>query len=364
MKQDKHHVDSVDAKGAEQHRRTGAETCGMPACAGRSRPETKGVNELSYSVTERPLVRGVGWVGGILALGLLVGMSAIFWTASSASAAPDGPEKVFALTDSDNLLRFDGDNPRMDNKKKITGLVGGESLVGIDFRPSAQAPNAAQQGALYGIGDQGYIYTIDPMTAVATRGARITADGLPFALRGTSFGIDFNPTVDRLRIVSNDNQNLRVNVDTGALADFDPNTPGTQPDGDLQYGAGDPNVGTDPDVTSVAYRNSRAAAFGTTNTELYDIDPATDDMSEQTPPNNGTLVTEGMLGRDVNRLAGFDIVTVGDSPAGDEGYAALQTRMNSVFYKVNLGNGQTAPIGRIGGPGTDVVGLAIPIGQR
>ena len=36
----------------------------------------------------------------------------------------------------------------------------------------------------------------------------------------------------------------------------------------------------------------------------------------------------------------------------------------TLFYRVNLGNGRAAPIGRIGGPGTDVEGLAIPIGQR
>lgn len=319
---------------------------------------------MSYSVTERP--RRAGWIAGILALGLLVGMSVVLWTASSASAAPDGPERVFALTTSDNLLRFDGDNPEKVNKKRITGLVGGESLVGIDFRPSAQAPNAAQQGVLYGVGDQGYIYTIGRVSAVATRGPQITADGIPFPLRGRNFGIDFNPTVDRLRIVSDANQNLRVNVDSGALVDFDTTVPGTQPDADLQYAAGDPNVGTDPDVTSVAYRNSQPAAFGTTNTELYDIDPATNDMSEQDPPNNGTLVTEGMLGRNVKRMAGFDIVTMGTSPAGDEGYAALQPMSNtsSMFYKVNLNTGRIAQIGRIGAVGTDVEGLAIPIGQQ
>ncbi len=294
-------------------------------------------------------------------------MSVILWTASSASAAPDGPEKVYALTTSDKLLRFDGDNPERVNRQSITGLVGGESLVGIDFRPSAQPPATAQQGVLYGIGDESYIYTINPRTAVATRGLQITANGAPVALRGTSFGIDFNPTVDRLRIVSDANQNLRVNVDTGALADFDNNPAnGTQPDLDLQYAADDPNAGTDPDVTSVAYRNSKPAAFGTTNTELYDIDAATNDMSEQNPPNNGTLVTEGMLGRNVKMVAGFDIVTMGPSPAGDEGYAALQPMSNpsSMFYKVNLNTDRIAQIGRIGAVGTDVEGLAIPIQQR
>jgi hypothetical protein len=35
-------------------------------------------------------------------------------------------------------------------------------------------------------------------------------------LDGTFFGVDFNPTVDRLRVISDTGQNLRVNVDTGA----------------------------------------------------------------------------------------------------------------------------------------------------
>ena len=63
--------------------------------------------------------------------------------------------------------------------------------------------------------------------------------------------------------------------------------PGVQPDGDLRYVAGDPNSGEDPNVTGVAYRNSRPAALNTTDTELYDIDARTDDMSEQDPPTTG-----------------------------------------------------------------------------
>ena len=38
---------------------------------------------------------------------------------------------------------------------------------------------------------------------------------LNVALEGTSFGVDFNPTVDRLRVISDTGQNLRVNVDDG-----------------------------------------------------------------------------------------------------------------------------------------------------
>ena len=84
----------------------------------------------------------------------------------------------------------------------VKGLDTDTRLVGIDFRPAS--------GALYGVGDQGGIYTIDTRTAVATLAARMNV-----ALAGSSFGVDFNPTVDRLRIVSDTGQNLRVDVTTG-----------------------------------------------------------------------------------------------------------------------------------------------------
>ncbi len=35
-------------------------------------------------------------------------------------------------------------------------------------------------------------------------------------LSGTEFGIDFNPLADRLRVVSDTGQNLRIDVDSGA----------------------------------------------------------------------------------------------------------------------------------------------------
>ena len=319
--------------------------------------------------------------GALVALGVLVGMLAIWAPGAQAELeGPDGPERVFALTIKDTLLRFDGDTPSQVDRKDIKGLVAEESLVGIDFRPSAQPPGSPNQGTLYGVGGRGYIYTIDTQTAVATRGPRITADldgdgdTEPVALRGDRFGIDFNPVVDRLRIVSNENQNLRVNVDTGIARGLRSATPGTQPDGDLQYAAGDPNAGQDPNVAGVAYRNSQPSAFDADTTtpdpgkttELYDIDARTDDMSEQDPPNNGTLVTEGSLGVDTNQLIGFDIVTRGASPDGDRGYAALDPAATggSKFYAIDLNNGDATRIGPIAGGNARVEGLAIPIGQR
>src|SRR5262249_14021470 len=129
-----------------------------------------------------------------------------------AAVLPSQP--VYALTSGGKLAKFNAARPDvLISSRAITGLRTGESLLGIDFRPAT--------GELYGAGSNGGIYVINPDTAVATLRTTLTADPAdttnPFtALRGTRFGVDFNPVPDRLRIVSDANQSLRVNVDTGA----------------------------------------------------------------------------------------------------------------------------------------------------
>ena len=74
-------------------------------------------------------------------------------------------------------------------------------------RPGADG----DQGDLYGLGNAGGVYVVNAHNAKASLVSR-----LDVALEGTSFGVDFNPTVDRLRVISDTGQNLRANVDTGA----------------------------------------------------------------------------------------------------------------------------------------------------
>jgi len=153
-------------------------------------------------------------------------------------------------------------------------------------------------------------------------------------LTGSIFGFDFNPTVDRIRLVSDAAQDLRLHPDTGAVA---------ATDGNLAYAAGDPGAGVGPRVVAAAYTNNVA---GATATQLFDIDAARDVLALQNPPNAGTLVTVGPLGVDVSDLAGFDI-------AGSDGatYAALQARGASVssLYTINLGTGAASAMSAIGG---------------
>ena len=88
---------------------------------------------------------------------------------------------------------------------------------------------------------RGRLYLIDG----AVRTAPASVGSTPLVLAGTRFGVDFNPTVDRLRIVSDAGENLRVNPDTGALV---------LADGALTAGFS---------VTAAAYTNNFAGATTT-----------------------------------------------------------------------------------------------------
>ncbi|MET1115703.1 MAG: DUF4394 domain-containing protein, partial [Comamonas sp.] len=180
---------------------------------------------------------------------------------------------VYALDDASQLRSFSPATPAtLSAPVKITGLAAGESVLGIDFRPA--------NARLYALTSTGRLLTVDPTTGAATAASTLSADATdttaPYAgLNGTRFVVDFNPVADRLRVISNLGQSLRINVDTGA----------TTTDGDINRSA--PAV-----VAAGAYTNSFA---GTTATDLYDIDSNENVLAKQMPPNNGTLVNVGAL---------------------------------------------------------------------
>ena len=114
--------------------------------------------------------------------------------------------KVIGLTDDGRLVQFRANSPRKTRDiGYVRGLMGNDTaLVGIDFR--------VQDGKLYGVGNAGGVYTIDATTADAT-----FVNTLTVPLMGTSFGVDFNPVADRLRIISDPGQNLAHNVNAGGV---------------------------------------------------------------------------------------------------------------------------------------------------
>ena len=147
-------------------------------------------------------------------------------TVPSAAGAAD----VFvAATDGNRLVSFASDSPgNIRSSVAIKNLASGEKVLGLDIRPAT--------GQLYALGSSSRLYTVD-----RTSGAATAIGSAPFAiaLNGTSFGFDFNPTVDRIRIVSNTGQNLRAHPDLGTIVDFDMNSAGVQPDGNLSYASTD-----------------------------------------------------------------------------------------------------------------------------
>ena len=130
---------------------------------------------------------------------------------------------VVGLTDDGRIVTFKARSPeRTRNVGAVTGLTGTDTaLIGIDFR--------VQDGKLYGVGNGGGVYTIDPSTAAA-----VFVNSLTVPLAGTFFGVDFNPAADRLRIISDTGQNLAHNVIAqrdGCQCDVDVHPAPRQPGG-------------------------------------------------------------------------------------------------------------------------------------
>lgn len=238
---------------------------------------------------------------------------------------------TIVLTASGKLASFNRASPgTLVGSIAVTQLPAGETLLGIDIRPA--------DGRLYALGSRGTLYTLDPSTGIATAKATLVAtagDDNPYtALSGSEFAVDFNPVADRLRVIGNGGQNLRINVDTGAVIT----------DGTIAPAAGSASV------TAGAYTNSFA---GTTTTQLYDIDAATGTLYLQNPPNNGTLANGRPLGVTGVTANGFDI-----DARTNLGYAALGTATASTLYTISLVTGTATPVGVIAG-GEGIRGLAL-----
>jgi hypothetical protein len=244
----------------------------------------------------------------------LLTLSALALSLSLASA-PAAAQTVLALNNSNALLRFSAQAPGAALATvPVTGLNAGDSLVGIDVRPAT--------GALFGLGSSGRLYTINPATGVATPGPQVSV-----ALSGTSFGIDFNPVPDRLRVISNTGQNLRINVADGvAITDGAINPAGFA-------------------VTGAGYIENFA---GTATTQLFNIDLTGSQLTTQNPPNAGTQVAVGPLGvaLDAGSEAGFDVRTVGGV---NSAFAALRVGGTTGFYSVNTTTGAATLVGPIAG---------------
>ncbi|WP_442768812.1 DUF4394 domain-containing protein, partial [Acinetobacter bohemicus] len=226
------------------------------------------------------------------------------------------------LTSDGMISSINRDNPNnVVSSIKIRLLEAEDQLVGIDYRPKDEK--------LYAVGLLGNLYTLDPNTGVATFFRKLIADPTdtmdgnePFSkIVGDAnlISVNFNPAADRLRVITNTGQNLRINVDTGA----------TITDGVINPTA------NKPVIVAAAYTNAFA---GTATTKLYSIDQTSDRIYLQNA-NAGTLGSSAPLGDNLDTQGGggFDI-----DPINNVGYAALKVSGSYKFYQLNLTNVGTA----------------------
>ena len=281
---------------------------------------------------------------------------------------PAGTRFVGLSADGIELLRFSSAAPGSAVTVAITGVVAGESLIGIDYRP--------QTGQLYTLGvtdaaDTGTLYVLDPQTGAATvvgtagSVAFVDAAGaavdLPAAASG--YGFDFNPTVDRIRVTTQSGLNFRVNPNNGAAVDGNLNNTaappaGTNTDGLINGGASG--------VSGAAYTNSFGQSLTGGVTTQYVIDATTNSVFIQNPPNSGTVIagvaiTIGGVALDFSEVSGFDIpfevrTTASNTPVqSGVAFAALTVAGEQRMYSIDLVTGEATDIGA---PPANLSGLA------
>jgi hypothetical protein len=247
------------------------------------------------------------------------------------------------------LLRFNAGQPQnVRERRPLQGLRAGERLLGIDYRVA--------RGELYALGASGQLYKID--VARATAAAIGTPTGLP---EGREWGFDFNPTVDRIRVVNDAGANLRLHPDTGAMVDADANQAGVQPDARLVFDATDANAGKPARVVAAGYTYNKTDDKITTN---YALDGGMgllvhqgtrEGASPGVSPNTGRLFTVGHL-----EIGAFDHATFDISDLSNTAYAGVQRSDASAtrWHRVDLSTGKATFIGTVGG-GEALAGAAI-----
>lgn len=276
-------------------------------------------------------------------------------SSTSTTSAPGSNVDMLALSgDSTTLLRFNSSTPAattpvtLSPTNPLDGSATGDTLVGLTVRP--------QNNQVYALATHNNggtltvtLYLINPATGYAGRvnidtGTAFTdATAQNLLNTATSFGVDFNPAVDAIRVVTDTGLNFRVNPNTGAVVDADTGTAGLQLDTNIT-----PNTLR---IGGASYTNSVQNATATT---LYTLDADGNSLNIQTPPNAGTQSGTQTLPFDFTAVQGFDIpasVTVATSnTAATAGTALAALRVNNLtgLYAINLVNGNTTSLGNVG----------------
>jgi Domain of unknown function (DUF4394) len=307
---------------------------------------------------------------------LLVSISFVLSILIYSSAWANQPSRAIFVLDDNNHLRIGTDSVpiALSAPRRIALLDAGDVMRAIDVRPS--------NGGLYGLASntatgrvQLYYLPIGSIgeTIIANKlgssGVFVDAAGSQIAITSNDFGIDFNPSFDRLRVVTRNDINFRMNPNTGAFIDGNfggspGSVPGLNPDGSISDGA----------IVASAHTNN---VINTSFTTLYSVDEVTNALRIQSSPNAGTqsaFIPLLFAGNPLNvpDEAGFDIApgaataTSNNAPVtAGTGYLVTSANGQSAIYRVNLVLGDTTLLGGLATPArgiavsTDPTGLSL-----
>ena len=268
----------------------------------------------------------------LLAAGMLFFSSCEKYTDEVAITPPPPPppppapvvkpnQEFFGITAANVLVKYNANaSQTVLAQVPVTGLQAGENLLSIDFRPAT--------GQLFGLGNTSRLYIINTQTGVA---AAVGTGPFTPVINNAVASMDFNPTVDRIRVVTSAGQNLRLNPETGTVA------------------AVDANINNTERISGIAYTNNFA---GASSTSLFDIDGY--NLFLQNPPNNGTITKIGSLALDAagTGISDFDI-----SPDNKVALVPMTVGTTNSLYQLDTASGKLTNLGTLAIP---LISLAIP----
>ena len=246
---------------------------------------------------------------------------------------------LVGLSANNEIVKFSSGPPAKElGVTPIIGLDSGEVMLAIDYRP--------RTGKLYGVSSASKLYYIDIYSGLA---GTVAKEPFKPEITGTTVGFDISPVDDRARIVTDDDQNIRLNVETGEVVAVDANI-----------------------NPSLAALNSIAYAQGVSGTligqfTLYGID-VSEGLLYRVANNAGSLSAVGPTGLDIFSEGGFDskgtaswAVFEASNRAGGfgPGIGGNNDDLSIPAYrlwKVNLTTGVATSVGQV----RPMIGIAIP----
>jgi hypothetical protein len=248
---------------------------------------------------------------------------------------------LIGLSANNEIVKFSSGPPASELAvTPIVGLDSGEVMLAIDYRP--------RTGKLYGVSSASKLYYIDIYSGLA---GNVSKEPFKPALMGSTVGFEISPSDDRARIVTDEDQNLRLNIETGEVIAVDANIT--------------PSLAA---LNSIAYANG-VSSGGTLVSQftLYGIDVA-EGLLYRVANNAGTLSAVGPTGLDILSEGGFDskktaswAVFEASNRAGGfgPGVGGNNDDLSIPAYrlwKVNLTTGAATSVGQV----RPMIGIAIP----